>query len=49
MSDYEAAKKIFEDKIDLLIDLKGLTQKNRLGIFSYKDYRISQKYWSNKR
>ena len=44
MSDYEAAKKIFEDKIDLLIDLKGLTQKNRLGIFSYKPAPIQATY-----
>ncbi len=35
-SDEEAAKIIFEDKINILIDLSGHTAKNRLRIFAFK-------------
>jgi len=35
MSDREVAQKIYNDKIDILIDLAGHTAKNRLTIFSY--------------
>ncbi len=36
MNDTEVAQKIYDDKIDILIDLAGHTAKNRLLIFSYK-------------
>lgn len=36
LNDLEAAKLIFQDKIDILIDLSGHTVLNRLGIFSLK-------------
>ncbi|MCP4252934.1 MAG: tetratricopeptide repeat protein [Candidatus Scalindua sp.] len=36
MNDSEVAQKIYDDKIDILIDLAGHTAKNRLIIFSYK-------------
>ncbi len=36
MSDKEAAQKVYEDEIDILIDLAGHTAKNRLTIFTYK-------------
>ena len=32
ISDREAASKIYEDKIDILVDLKGHTRRNRLAI-----------------
>ena len=36
ISDYEAAKKIRSDDIDILIDLSGHTAGNRLPLFAYK-------------
>ena len=36
MNDKEAAEKIFEDKIDVLIDMNGFTTYNRLGIMTYQ-------------
>lgn len=36
LSDYEVAKKILDNKLDLLIDLSGFTSGNRLGVFPYK-------------
>ena len=36
MTDEEAAKKIYEDKIDVLIDLNGHTSFHRLGIMTYR-------------
>jgi protein O-GlcNAc transferase len=36
ISDYEAAIKIFTDKIDILVDLKGHTKDNRLGVCAYR-------------
>ncbi|MGN0919394.1 MAG: tetratricopeptide repeat protein [Alphaproteobacteria bacterium] len=35
MTDEEAAKKIYEDKIDILIDLNGHTSYQRLGVMTY--------------
>ena len=35
MTDEEAAKRIFDDKIDVLIDLNGHTSFHRLGIMTY--------------
>jgi len=36
LSDYEVAKKISDNKLNILIDLSGFTSGNRLGVFSYK-------------
>ena len=36
LSDEEAVKKIYEDKIDVLVDLMGHTNFHRLGIFPYQ-------------
>ena len=36
LTDAEAAKRIHEDKIDVLIDLSGLTAYHRLGVFAHK-------------
>jgi len=36
ISDEEAAKIIYNDKINILIDLSGHTAHNRLGVFGYK-------------
>ena len=36
MSDLEAARRIADDGIDILLDLSGHTSGNRLGIFPYK-------------
>ncbi len=36
MNDSEVAQQIYDDKIDILIDLAGHTAKNRLIIFTYK-------------
>jgi len=40
ISDYEVAKKIFNDDIDILFDLSGHTSDNRLGIFLFKPAKI---------
>ncbi len=44
MSDYNVAQKIYDDKIDILIDLAGHTAKNRLLIFTYKPAPIQVTY-----
>ena len=44
MNDTEVAQKIYDDKIDILIDLAGHTAKNRLIIFSYKPAPIQITY-----
>ena len=36
LGDQEIAHRIAEDRIDILIDLKGHTAQNRLGIFAYR-------------
>lgn len=36
MTDIEAAQQIVADEIDILVDLAGHTQGNRLGMFAYK-------------
>lgn len=36
LSDQKIAQRIAEDSIDILIDLKGHTAQNRLGIFAYR-------------
>jgi len=40
MSDKKAAKRIIRDEIDILIDLKGYINNNRLGIFAKKPARL---------
>jgi len=44
MNDKEVAQKIYEDEIDILIDLAGHTAKNRLRIFSYNPAPIQITY-----
>jgi len=44
MSDKEVAQKIYDDEIDILIDLAGHTAKNRLTIFTYKPAPIQATY-----
>lgn len=44
MTDEEAAKRIHEDGIDLLIDLKGFTEKQRLPIFAMRPAPVSATY-----
>ncbi len=44
MSDKEVAQKIYDDKIDILIDLAGHTAKNRLTIFTYKPAPVQVTY-----
>ncbi len=44
MSDKEVARKIYDDRIDILIDLAGHTAKNRLTIFTYKPAPIQATY-----
>lgn len=36
LSDRDAAQKIFDDKIDVMIDLSGYTAYNRLGVLTYQ-------------
>lgn len=40
ISDYDVAKKIFSDQINILFDLSGHTTGNRLGIFLFKPAEI---------
>ena len=44
LTDKEAAQTIRDNDIDILIDLNGLTDQNRLGIFPYKPARIQMTY-----
>lgn len=44
LSDEEAARRIYSDAIDILIDLKGPTQGSRLGIFTLTPAPISASY-----
>lgn len=44
MSDEEAARKIYEDGVDILIDLKGFTEKQRLPIFALRPAPVSATY-----
>jgi len=39
-SDFNLAKKIFKDNIDILFDLSGFTNGNRLGVFPYRPAKI---------
>jgi len=43
-SDAEVARQIFEDRIDILIDLAGHTADNRLQVFTYKPAPIQASY-----
>jgi protein O-GlcNAc transferase len=36
LNDWQAALKIYDDEVDILIDLKGHTSNARLGIFAYR-------------
>lgn len=44
LNNFDAAKKIALDQIDILVDLKGLTDNNRLEILSYKPAPIQVNY-----
>ncbi|MFZ4551315.1 MAG: hypothetical protein ACOYNB_05775 [Aquabacterium sp.] len=44
LKDEAAAKKIFEDRIDVLIDLNGLTEGTRLGILAWKPAPVQISY-----
>jgi len=44
INDYQATTRIYNDKIDILIDLKGHTQGNRLGICAYHPAPIQINY-----
>lgn len=44
MTDIAAAQKIYEDEVDILIDLMGHTRGNRLGIFALKPAPIQVSY-----
>lgn len=43
-NDFEAAKQIYQDQIDILVDLKGHTQHSRLGIAAFKPAPIQVTY-----
>lgn len=44
LDDFEVAKTIFEDKVDILVDLSGHTAKNRLFVSLYKPAPIQVTY-----
>ncbi|MCK5680982.1 tetratricopeptide repeat protein, partial [bacterium] len=44
LNDYDCAKKIHADKIDILIELMGHTRENRLGIMAYRPAPIQVSY-----
>ncbi|MEA3545477.1 MAG: tetratricopeptide repeat protein, partial [Thermodesulfobacteriota bacterium] len=44
LNDYDSAKKIYADKIDILIELMGHTRENRLGILAYRPAPIQISY-----
>lgn len=44
MNDQEAAQRIYQDEIDILIDRKGHTFGNRLGIFAFRPAPIQVNY-----
>ncbi|WP_144732499.1 hypothetical protein [Extensimonas perlucida] len=44
MTDIEAAERIYADQIDILIDLQGFTEKNRLPIFAMRPAPIQVTY-----
>jgi len=45
LSDNELATKIYELQIDILVDLAGHTDGNRLGVFAQKPAPVSVSYW----
>ena len=44
ISDEEAARKIVENKVDVLIELGGYTSNSRLGILTYKPAKVQLSY-----
>lgn len=44
MDDKTAAEQIIKDKIDVLVDLNGLTEGSRLGVFSYRPAPVQISY-----
>ncbi|EHR70186.1 putative O-linked N-acetylglucosamine transferase, SPINDLY family [Burkholderiales bacterium JOSHI_001] len=44
VSDRDAAQRIRDDRVDLLIDLKGYTKDNRLSLFAWKPARVSASF-----
>lgn len=36
LTDHEAAQRIYQDQVDILIDLSGYTEHSRLGLFAWK-------------
>lgn len=44
LTDEQAARRIAEDDVDILVDLKGFTAHNRLGIFAYRPAPIQATY-----
>ena len=44
MDDRTAAQQIIKDKIDVLVDLNGLTEGSRLGVFSYRPAAVQISY-----
>jgi len=41
---YESAQRIYDDRIDILVDLKGYTRSNRMGIFALQPAPIQVSY-----
>lgn len=44
MTDYELARRIHNDRIDVLVDLAGHTANNRLGVFVYRPAPVQATY-----
>lgn len=44
MSDFDAARRIFDDGVDILVDLMGYMKHNRIGIFAFRPAPVQVEY-----